>query len=103
MTYDWEFAQNCWVISNLSLVTADYRREFIATYDKIFETWLEDMSCYVELSVETREHYLGVHRRIPLLHRNGHAYLVSPRTERLSRVSTLQFPRFGPYAASNPH
>jgi len=103
MTYDWEFAQTCWVISNLSLVTAEYRREFIAAYDKIFETWLEDMDCYVELSAETREHYLSGHKRIPLLHRNGRAYLVSPRTERLYRVSALQFPRFAPYAAPDPH
>ena len=97
LTYDWEFTHTCWVISNLTQVTETYRREFIHTFDRIFETWLEDLDCYAELSSETREHYIATRRRIPLLHRNGNTYLVSPRNERLHRVAPTTLPQFGPY------
>lgn len=101
MTYDWEFTAKCWVISNLAAVTADYRREFFNTFDHIFSTWLEDMDSYIELSVETREHYAAKHRRIPLLHRNSGAYLISPLSERMVRVSVSAFKPFHPYANSH--
>jgi hypothetical protein len=97
LTYDWEFTSKCWVISNLHLVTAAYRNEFIQTFDKLFETWLEDMDCYVELSAETREHYQAARRRIPLLHRDGRTCMVSPVNERVYRVSLNGLPRFDPF------
>ena len=97
MTYDWEFRHSCWVISNLAQVTLEYRSQFFSAFDQIFSTWLEDMESYIELSAETREHYQALHRRIPLLHRNGQAYLVSPASERLTRISPQQLPRFTPY------
>lgn len=97
MTYDWEFNQKCWVISHLPEVTSVYRREFFAAFDRIFEVWLEDMDSYIELSLETREHYTEIRRRIPLLHRNGYDYLVSPTSERLYRVTSDRFPCFAPF------
>lgn len=97
MTYDWDFVDKCWLISNLPLVSKEYRDQFFTTYDQIFATWLEDMDSYIELSAETREHYAAIHRRIPLLHRNGAAYLISPLSERMTRASITSFKRFSPY------
>jgi len=50
MTYDWEFTDKCWVISHLDQVTTEYRREFVATYDRLFSIWLEDLDSYALLS-----------------------------------------------------
>jgi len=100
LTYDWEFRHQCWVISNLQLVSDAYRSEFIHAFDKLFEIWLEDLDCYAELSAETREHYLTARRRIPLLHRDGSACLVSPESERIYQVPAQDLPRFKPYANS---
>lgn len=100
MTYDWEFSDKCWVINNLALVTSAFRQEFFTTFDRIFDTWLEDMDSYIELAAETREHYRAIHRRIPLLHRNGLDYLVSPVNGRLYPITAGQFPRFAPYNSS---
>jgi hypothetical protein len=55
------------------------------------------MDSYIELSVETREHYAAIHRRIPILHRNGEAYLISPLSERLTRASINAFKAFHPF------
>jgi len=97
MTYDWEFTEKCWVISHLDQVTAEYRREFVLTFDKLFSTWLEDLDSYALLSEETRDHYAALNRRFPLLHRNGHEYLVSPKSEKLTRVKASVLKRFSPY------
>ena len=100
MTYDWDFADKCWVISNLPMVTAEYRRQFFNAFDRIFSTWLEDMDSYIELSSEIREHYTAIHRRIPLLHRNGGAYLISPVSEKMVRTPIHTFKKYAPYSGS---
>ena len=97
MTYDWEFTDKCWVISHLDQVTSEYRKEFVATYDKLFSIWLEDMDSYALLSEETRDHYAAKNRRFPLLHRNGKFYLVSPKSEKISRIQPSMLKKFPPY------
>lgn len=101
MTYHWDFEPTCWVISNLGAVTADFRREFFATYDALFNTWLEEYESYAWLSEDMRTAFGSLHRRIPILHRNGGDYLLSPATERMERVPASQFRRFGPYRLSS--
>ncbi|HSQ17398.1 MAG TPA: hypothetical protein VLM83_06855, partial [Anaerolineales bacterium] len=36
-------------------------------------------------------------RAIPLLHRNGGAYKITPANGRMRRISSSFFPKFGPY------
>lgn len=98
LAYDWDFVETCWVISNLKRVTAEYRRQFITTYDTIFSVWLEDLDSYAALSDETRDHYASLNRRFPILHRNGNTYLISPRTEKLRKVPIESLPLFGPFS-----
>jgi hypothetical protein len=38
LSYYWEYEERCWVISNLKRVTPEYRADFIAAYDEVFET-----------------------------------------------------------------
>ena len=96
-TYDWDFTSICWVLSNLNQVTQTYRQQFVKTYDKVFSTWLEDLDSYAQLSEEMREHFITIRRRIPLLHRNGADYLVSPASGRLQRCDLVKLQKFGPY------
>ena len=97
LAYDWDFEDKCWVISNLAEVTAAYRGEFVATYDELFALWQEEFDSYADLSEDMREAFAAKKRRIPLLHRNGGYYLVSPTNERLYRTNPEHFRRFGPY------
>jgi hypothetical protein len=100
LAYDWDFEEKCWVISNLAAVTGTYRGEFIATYDELFADWQEEFDSYADLSEDMREAFAAKKRRIPLLHRSGGYYLVSPSSERLYRTTPEHFKRFGPYRAS---
>jgi hypothetical protein len=97
LTYEWEFEDLCWVISNLGQVTAAYRQKFIQIYDDIFSLWMEEMDGYAAKSEEMRAHFTARKRRIPILHRNGGTYLLSPGSERLYRVGPEKLPRYGPY------
>jgi hypothetical protein len=97
LAYEWAFESSCWVISNLAAVTETYRREFIQLYDQIFALWQDEFDSYAALSEEMREHFAMQKRRIPILHRNGGNYLLSPKSERLQRAQLETLRRFGPY------
>ncbi len=97
LAYEWEFEQTCWVISNLREVTETFRLEFIRTYDELFALWQDEFESYAARSEEMRAAFAARRRRIPILHRRGGWYLLSPGSERLARVSPERLGRFGPY------
>jgi hypothetical protein len=97
LAYDWTFEARCWVISHLDQVTETYRRELVSAFDELFSLWPEEMDGYAGLSETLREVFWQRHRRIPLLHRNGGYYLISPASEDMRRVDPQRLPRFGPY------
>jgi hypothetical protein len=99
LAYDWEFENTCWVISNLGRVTETYRQQFVETHDRLLAFSQEIFESYYTHSERMRAHFVTLRRRIPLLHRNGNFYLLSPRSERLAKVSADKLPRFGPYQA----
>ena len=97
LAYEWEFESKCWVISNLSEVTQEYRDQFVRTYDHLFALFQNQFENYAYHSEKMRGEYHRRKRQFPLLHRNGGAYLVSPASERLQRVKLAQLPKFEPY------
>lgn len=100
LAYDWEFEPVCWVISNLAQVTAEFRGEFVSTFDRLLADWGDDFKAYYLRSEQMRAHFSECKRRIPLLHRDGSHRLISPNSERMQRVSPERLPKFGPYAAA---
>jgi hypothetical protein len=97
LAYEWAFEPTCWVISNLDSVTETFRDEFVNFYDDLLYRWPDEFESYAGASEEMREAFASRKRRIPLLHRNGGYYLLSPISERLTRVSPERFHRYGPY------
>jgi hypothetical protein len=97
LAYDWAFEPTCWVISNLGLVREEYRREFVQTFDQLFDLWPDELEGYALQSEQMRAQFVQKKRRIPILHRRGGYYLLSPRSERLYKVEGDALKRFGPY------
>jgi len=97
LAYEWDFEPTCWVISHLDQVTQQYRNEFIHFYDEMFSRWPDEFESYAALSEDMREAFKAKRRRIPILHRNGGVYLLSPASERLTRVEFSELKKFGPY------
>lgn len=97
LSYYWEYEEQCWVISNLPRVTDDYRQQFVAAFDTLFERMPEEQENYHYHCEVMRDEFNEKRRAIPLLHRNGHAYKISTHNERMRRVALEEFPKFGPY------
>jgi hypothetical protein len=97
LAYEWEFASKCWVINNLVQVTKTYRDEFVCAFDHLFALFQNEFDNYAYHSEKMRVEYVKQKQRIPLLHRNGGYYLVSPASERKYRVSADSLLRFTPY------
>lgn len=97
MTYYWEYEDRCWVISNLHEVSTEYRQEFIAIYDDLLRRMPEEQAAFHRFSSRMRRSFAQRRRAIPLLHRNGFTYKVSPGSGRLRRVDPAALPAYGPY------
>jgi hypothetical protein len=97
LAYEWDFEPSCWVISNLGSVSDAYRDEFVAFYEYIFLHVEDEFDNYAALSEEMRSVFAKRQRRIPLLHRRGGYYLISPTSERLTKVDANRFPQYGPF------
>jgi len=97
LAYYWEYEDRCWVISNLGVVTPQYRAEFIAAFDTLFAAYPEDRETFRQFSASMRRVFGRRRRSIPLLHCNGQVYKVTPRNGRMQRVAADQLPAFGPY------
>jgi hypothetical protein len=97
LSYYWEYEDRCWVISNLSGVTSEYLSEFIGAYDQIFNLFPDDLVNFHHFSTVMRRHFGRLKRAIPLLHRNGGYYKVTPHNGRMRRVDPHSLPKYGPY------
>ena len=97
LAYEWEFENQCWVISHLEQVSDAYRQEFVHTFDEIFNLWPEEMESYAIKSEEIRAEFFHRKHRIPILHRNGKNYLLSPGSENLRMTTMSKFRKFSPY------
>ncbi len=97
MSYYWEYADRCWVVNNLQVVTPEYRRQFVRAYEHIFTRIPAERETFACHSAHMRRVFIRRRRRIPLLHRRGGVYQISPRSERLRRCRPEDLPRYGPY------
>ncbi len=97
LSYFWEFEDRCWVVSNLGSVSMDFHTQFIKTYEKIFELMPEEKERYRGFSSIMRQVFGRKHRVIPVLHRNGSWYKITPRNGRLRRISAQRLPKFSYY------
>ena len=97
LSYYWQYEDRCWVISHLDQVSSCYLSEFIATFETLFQDCPAEREVFRYHSSLMRRVFSRRRRAIPLLHKNGCAYKVSPSTGRMRKVPTTASPQFGPY------
>lgn len=101
LAYYWQFEDRCWVISNLHFVSAQFRIEFYKSYRTIFIHYPSEWQEFRHQSVVHRQVFGKRHKPIPLLHENGHDYLVNPKNGYLLQVDTQTLPKHGPYEVAS--
>ena len=97
ISYYWQYEDRCWVISNLDRVTDTYREEFVEAYDQIFKHAPWELENFRYHSIIMRRVFGRRNQAIPLLHRLGMTYKVTPRNGRLRRVDPIALPKHGPF------
>ena len=101
ITYYWEYEDRCWIISHLDQVTREYVQDFIAAYEIIFQVYPEEKEAFRYHSGMMRRLYGRQKRAIPVLHRNGSVYKVSPRDGRKRKIAAQDLPKYGPYRVAS--
>jgi hypothetical protein len=97
LSYYWQYEDRCWVISHLETVNNAYQHEFVSAYDQIFKSYPEELENFRHHSTVMRRIFGRQKRAIPLIHRNGKTYKITPRNGRLRRIDPETLPKFGPY------
>jgi hypothetical protein len=97
LSYYWQYEDRCWIISNLGMVTKSYLEEFVDVYNKLFDTYPNELANFRYHSITMRRVFGRQKRSIPLLHQNGHAYKITPRNGRLRKIDPASFSKYGPY------
>jgi hypothetical protein len=97
LSYFWEYEDRCWVISNLQIVSPEFKAQFIAMYLSLFEQMPDVKDTFKAFSDLMRQNFSRRHRTIPLLHRNGNYYKISPGDSSMREVPARKLPKFGVY------
>jgi len=97
LSYYWEYEDRCWVLSHLDQVSHTYRLAFMEAYTGLFDQNPTEFSNYRYHAIIMRRIFGRKGRAVPLLHRNGKNYKVTPRSGRMRLVQPGQFPMHGPY------
>jgi len=97
LSYYWQYEDRCWVISNLHQVTPEYIAEFVAAYDQIFAHFPQESDNFRYHSTIMRRVFGRRKRAIPIWHRNGIAYKLTPKNGRRRRVDPAALPKHEPY------
>lgn len=97
LSYYWEYDDRCWVISNLQVVSPEYRQQFIDAFENLFAQMPPERDSYARHSAHMRRVFSRWRRTIPLLHRDGSTYKISPRSGKLRQVDAASLPKYGPY------
>ena len=97
LSYYWEFEDRCWIISNLDAVERDFVDSFVLTYDLLLKKYPHEIDNFRYITTTMHEEFSKWGRAIPLIHRNGNFYKISPVKGRLRKCSSQSFLKFGPY------
>ena len=97
LSYYWEYEDRCWVINNLQVVTPDYVQQFVATYDQLFEHLPGELQNFRYHAIIMRRVFGRQKRTIPLLHRDGGTFTITPKDGTLQPVDPAALPKYGPY------
>lgn len=90
MAYDWHFEEKCWVISNLDLVTNQYREQVICTFDKLFALFQDEFESYAVRAEEMRDAFAKKGREFVILLRKGDFGMVDPLDESITPIEAEQ-------------
>lgn len=105
ISFYWEYADLCWIISNLDCVTIDFLAEFFHTYELIFKLMPEEFQVYQDFSEYMRDTFAHKKRKALIICRDDshrvQFYKINPIDESMKPVSAHSLPKYGVYKISD--
>ncbi len=98
LVYFQEYREMCWIISNLSLVTAAYKADFQQAFELLFKQYPESKESYIQYSSYIREENAISGDKIILLDFDDKVFLLDPASEISHQVNFEDLEFFGPFS-----
>jgi len=92
-----EFRYGCWILSNLQVVSQDYKSAFHWAFQQVFERYPDFRLNFIEYSRCERENAADENEKVLLLDFTGDVYEVDPLTEKKYPVQYKDLSAYGPF------
>jgi len=103
LSIHWGFADRCWVMSNPEIVDAEYRRQFVAANELLFERDPEEYAVHREYSASLRRVFSRKRLAIPLIGRDGGLFRILPHGGAMVPATPKSLPKFGRYRSDRAY
>ncbi len=103
LSIHWTFADRCWVMSNLSVVDAEYRRQFVAAHELLFAKDPSEYELHREYSASLRRVFSRKRLAIPMIGRDGGLFKILPHGGKMVPSGAKEMPKFGPYRSERDY
>ena len=97
LAYYREYREQCWIISNLSQVTIEYKKEFQNTYNHIFELYPETRADFLEFSTYMRRLAISEGEKLIIMDFEGQVLNIDPLNENTNGMSYRDLDLFGSF------
>ena len=97
LAYYREFRDQCWIISNLNIVSSGYIKEFQNAYMMLFENFPESRISFIEYSEFIRDQISQKGEDLVVIGFTGLFYKVDLGTEEVNQVSPADLDSYGPF------
>ena len=98
----WDFADRCWVQSNLQIVEPSFVKECIAGYELLFDNDPAERTANRDHSAVMRRTFSRQNRIIPLLGREGEYLAVEPYTAKVRKAHWREYGRNDTFKDEKP-
>ena len=97
LAYYREYRDQCWIISNLSVVKTEYKEQFQRAFEKIFQSYPEIKENFLHFSGYMRRQVADAGERLTLLDFTDHVFMVNSITEQVREISYCDLESYGPF------
>ncbi|MCD4801626.1 MAG: hypothetical protein K8R16_01665 [Anaerolineales bacterium] len=97
LAYYREFRDQCWIISNLSVVSTEYKEQFQRTFEKIFQRYSDTKENFLHFSGYMREQVADAGESMIFLDFAGRVFMVNPISEETREISYRDLKNYGPF------
>lgn len=98
LAYYSDYQEQCWIISNLSLVTIEYKKQFQMIFKRIFELYPETLEAYQRFSTYMRSMAESEDNDLILMDFDGLVFSIDPKNEMIKKLSYNDLEIYGPFS-----